>query len=82
MEHTSNEKELKGDSYGSCGEDVCVDRGNKTGGVTSVLADIEGPSEEMDRLVRKIDKCLLSFMVRMREGDRHSTSTVTYYLCY
>lgn len=67
MVHIPNEKMLKSDSCGSCGEDVCVDQKHKTGGVTDVVPNLEGTPEEMKRLVKKIDRCLLPFMVRTRE---------------
>lgn len=81
MEPKSNEKEPQRDSLGSCGADLQATDGDKAekSGVTNIVPDFEEDPEEMKRLVRKIDRCLLPFMVRIcAEGER-STTTSSYY---
>lgn len=61
---TINEKSLENHSCGSAVEDGTLDRRGKAEEEIAVNTVFEGNPEAMKRLVRKIDRCLLPFVVR------------------
>ncbi|KAJ4386106.1 hypothetical protein N0V93_008998 [Gnomoniopsis smithogilvyi] len=65
MDTKSNEKTSKSESIRSGAPDIKVDDGtkNEEAGVMTISSEIEGDPETLRQLVRKIDRCLLPFMM-------------------
>lgn len=78
MDTNSNEKVSRSESIRLCAVDAKANNGisETKAGVASVSSDFQCDPEKLKQLVRKIDRCLLPFMVRTQLIQVHDSETV------